>query len=127
MGPLQAVKLKETFIELYKNGSLTMEKLKAASLAWNDVFEELPIRIQNSNLAMALLAHIEPTPGSQQSDFQELALGTGPMLLKTLDFMNEFLDDVVAEQQKVRLSLPKDNSRTGSMTSPSYDAGQGNL
>ena len=116
---LQAVKLKETFIELYKTGSLTIEKLKAASLAWNDVFEELPIRIQNSNLATALLAHIEPTPGSQQSDFQELALGTGPMLLKTLDFMNEFLDDVVAEQQKVRLSLPPYHLRTPSVTSPS--------
>jgi hypothetical protein len=48
---LQAVKLRENFIELYKAGPLTIEKLKAANLAWNDVFEELPIRIQNGNLA----------------------------------------------------------------------------
>ena len=47
----QAVKLREKFIEVYKAGPLTMEKLKAANLAWNDVFEELPIRIQNGNLA----------------------------------------------------------------------------
>lgn len=45
------MKLRERFIEVYKAGPLTMEKLKAANLAWNDVFEELPIRIQNGNLA----------------------------------------------------------------------------
>lgn len=79
-----------------------MEKLKAANLAWHDVFEELPIKIQNGNLAKALLSHIEAAPATQQSDFKELQLGSGPMLLKTLDFMNEFLDDTVAEQQKVQ-------------------------
>ena len=95
------MKLKDGFIELYKAGPLTMEKLKAANVAWHDVFEELPIKIQNGNLAKALLAHIEAAPTTQQSDFKELQLGSGPMLLKTLDFMNEFLDDTVAEQQKV--------------------------
>ena len=45
------MKLREKFIEVYKAGPLTMEKLKTANLAWNDVFEELPIRIQNGNLA----------------------------------------------------------------------------
>jgi len=100
-GSLKAVKLRERFIEVYKAGPLTMEKLKAANLAWNDVFEELPIRIQNGNLARALLASIEPSQASQTPDFGELQLGSGPMLLKTLDFMNEFLDDTVAEQQKV--------------------------
>lgn len=99
---LQAVKLREGFIELYKAGPLTMEKLKGANIAWDDVFEELPIRIQNGNLAKALLAHIEPNTASQQHDFKELQLGSGPMLLKTLDFMNEFLDETVAEQQKVK-------------------------
>ena len=79
-----------------------MEKLKAANVAWHDVFEELPIKIQNGNLAKAVLAHIEAAPATQQSDFRELQLGSGPMLLKTLDFMNEFLDDTVAEQQKVK-------------------------
>ena len=98
---LQAVKLKDGFIELYKAGPLTMEKLKAANVAWHDVFEELPIKIQNGNLAKALLAHMEPAFASQQSDFKELRIGSGPMLLKNLDFMNEFLDDTVAEQQKV--------------------------
>jgi hypothetical protein len=49
----------------------------------------------------ALLATIEPSQASQAPEFKELQLGSGPMLLKTLDFMNEFLDDTVAEQQKV--------------------------
>ena len=87
-----------------------MDKLKLANLAWSDVFEELPVRIQNSTLAKAMLAHIEPATAAQQPDFKDLQLGPGPMLLKSLDFMNEFLDEVVAEQQKASmpcLSLPK--------------------
>lgn len=98
---MQAVKLKDVFIELYKAGPLTMEKLKTANLAWNDVFEELPIHIQNSTLAKALLSQLEPAAPSKQPDCKNLQLGPGPMLLKALDFMNEFLDEVVSEQQKV--------------------------
>lgn len=101
---LQAVKLKDGFIELYKAGPLTIEKLRTANVAWHDVFEELPIKIQNGNLAKAILAQIEPAAASQQSDFKDLRLGSGPMLLKSLDFMNEFLDDAVAEQQKASLA-----------------------
>lgn len=101
MCAMQAVKLKDAFIELYKAGPLTVEKLKLANLAWSDVFEELPVRIQNSTLAKAMLAQIEPATATQQPDFRDLLLGSGPMLLKSLDFMNELLDEVIAEQQKV--------------------------
>ena len=101
---LQAVKLKETFIELYKAGPLTVEKLKEASISWSEVFEELPITIQNSNLAKAVLATIQPSAASH-SEFKELQLGSGSVLHKSLDYMNEFLDEVVAEQQKV-IHLP---------------------
>ena len=97
---MQAVKLKEAFIELFKAGPLTMEKLKEANVSWDQVFEELPIIIQNSNLAKAVLASIQPAAAST-SDYKELQLGSGALLYKSLDFMNEFLDDVVAEQQKV--------------------------
>lgn len=97
------MKLKESFIDAYKSGPLTLDKLKAANLAWNDVFEELPIRVQNSTLAKALLAQLEPAAAAEPAEAKELQLGSGPMLLKALDFMNEFLDEVVEEQQKVHM------------------------
>ena len=100
-GGLKAVKLQDAFIELYKAGSITMEKLKAANVTWHDVFEDIPIRIQSSALVSALMAHIVPDTPGLQSEFDKLSLGAGPLLEKNLDFMNECLDDVVQEQQKV--------------------------
>ena len=92
--------MKESFIELHKEGPLTLEKLKGAGISWSEVFDELPITIQNSNLAKALLAQVQPAYASH-SDFKDLQLGSGPLLHKSLDYMNEYLDEVVAEQQKV--------------------------
>lgn len=104
MRVLQAVKLKESFIDLHRAGPLTLEKLKEANISWTGVFEELPITIEHSNLAKAVLAQIQPSFAGN-SEFKELQLGTGPVLHKSLDFMNEYLDEVVAEQQKVRSNL----------------------
>jgi translation initiation factor 3 subunit H len=59
---IKAVKLKDSFIEVYKQGvaNLTTEKLKGANIAWQDVFEDIPVQIHNSALATALMLQIEP-------------------------------------------------------------------
>lgn len=60
---IKAVKLRDSFMTVYKQGgagSLTLEKLKAANVAWQDVFEEIPVHIHNSALASALMLQIEP-------------------------------------------------------------------
>lgn len=59
--PLQAIKLKDGFMELYKGkgaAGLTADKLKGAGIGWTDIFEEIPVSVQNSNLVCALMAQV---------------------------------------------------------------------
>ena len=49
-----------SFLQIYKEGSLTSEKLRETGVAWKDVFEEIPIHVRNSPLAAAMLACVEP-------------------------------------------------------------------
>ena len=39
-------------------------------------------------------------------DCDRLQLGVAPLLEKSLEFLNDCLDDIVAEQQKARAALP---------------------
>ena len=58
---LQAIKLKDGFMELYKGKGapgLTADKLKGAGIGWTDIFEEIPVSVQNSNLVCALMAQV---------------------------------------------------------------------
>lgn len=86
---------------MYKEGNLTTEKLREAAVAWKDVFEEIPINIRNSPLATALVASIEADAVADTRDFERLNMGVGPLLEKNLEFLNDCMDDIVAEQQKV--------------------------
>lgn len=88
-------------VQVYKEGNLTTEKLREAAVAWKDVFEEIPIHVRNSPLATALMASIEPDTVADTKDFERLQLGVRPQLEKNLEFLNDCLDDIVAEQQKV--------------------------
>ena len=57
----QAIKLKDGFMELYKGKGapgLTADKLKGAGIGWTDIFEEIPVSVQNSNLVCALMAQV---------------------------------------------------------------------
>jgi C-terminal region of eIF3h len=61
MSLLQAIKLKDGFMELYKGKGapgLTADKLKGAGIGWTDIFEEIPVSVQNSNLVCALMAQV---------------------------------------------------------------------
>ena len=126
-------------------GSLTIEKVRAKNLSWQDVFLEIPVQIHNSPLAAALMAEIEPSTMTNQLDFdrcgstlpavcawrraravclareaggmlaarclatrpdgaalaRRLNLSVAPVLEKNLDFLNECLDDLMGEQNKL--------------------------
>ena len=87
--------------QVYKEGSLTGEKMREAAISWKDVFDEIPINVHSSPLATSLLYSIEPDAVADSRDFARLDLSVGPLLEKNLEFLNDCLDDVVAEQQKV--------------------------
>lgn len=98
---LQAYRLTQAFMTMYANKqqSFTKESLETNNLTFNDIFEEIPIRIHNSQLINALLYDME---GSDvvSAHFERLNLGFGPFLEKNLEFLAESLDDLAAEQAK---------------------------
>mmetsp|Transcript_5500 Transcript_5500/g.7433 ORF Transcript_5500/g.7433 Transcript_5500/m.7433 type:complete len:333 (+) Transcript_5500:109-1107(+) len=97
---LKALKLKDGFMSLYRSGSLSAAELRA-QLAWQDIFQEIPVSVANSSLHATLMAQLEPELTANQADFDRLVLSTNPFLEKNMEFLSESLDDLQVEQQKL--------------------------
>jgi len=104
---LKAFRLTSEFIGLYKPPTdttkpfITQESLGALGLTYKDVFEEVPIKIKNSHLVKALVKQLQK-PGYVRDDFKVLDLSSNPFLEKNLILMNEYLDELMAEQNKLQ-------------------------
>ncbi|GAX74259.1 hypothetical protein CEUSTIGMA_g1708.t1 [Chlamydomonas eustigma] len=98
---LKAIRLKDQFISLFKEQKLTAKDLRDANIAWKDVFQEIPIKIQNSALVQALTAELEPVTAATQGDLDRLNLSVAPFLEKNIESLLDCVDDLVLEQQKV--------------------------
>ena len=98
---VKAIRLSDSFVNAYREGSLTIEKIRSKGLSWRDVFVEIPITIHNSPMAVALMAEIQGPSGFSQLDYDRLGLGVAPVLEKNLEFLNDCLDDLVGEQNKL--------------------------
>lgn len=99
---LKALKLKDTFMEIYRacpNG-VTTDDLARANIGWKDIFHEIPVSIANSSLHSALMDELQSEVTANQADFDRLILSTNPYLEKNLEFLIECLDDLQLEQQK---------------------------
>eukprot|EP00877_Chromochloris_zofingiensis_P003456 jgi/Chrzof1/13110/Cz07g20080.t1 len=100
---LKAIRLKESFIDLYKEQKLTGKELREAAITWKDVFIEVPIKVQNKSLAQALIADLDPSSGATEADLERLNLSSAPFLAKTMTNLTECIDDLLGEQQKVSM------------------------
>ncbi|CAD7700775.1 unnamed protein product [Ostreobium quekettii] len=99
---LKAVKLKDSFIELYKaNSAPTAEVLAAQGLSWHNIFQEVPITIQNSSLVSALVTQLDPDEAMLEDDVDRLSLSTTGFLEQNMSFLGECMDDLVQEHRKV--------------------------
>ncbi|KXZ42312.1 hypothetical protein GPECTOR_164g154 [Gonium pectorale] len=98
---VRAVRLKESFIELFREQKCTVKGLRDANLSWRDIFVDLPIKIRNSNLVQAVVADLVPPPTATQADVDRLNLSFAPFLERNIQSLMECVDDIVAEQHKV--------------------------
>jgi translation initiation factor 3 subunit H len=96
---LKALRLTQKFMSLYKTQTFTKESLSKANLSFNDIFEEIPIRVNNSLLTHALLLELEESK-TMDCDFDKLDLSTNQFLERNLEFLIDSLDDLSAEQSK---------------------------
>jgi len=96
---LRAFRLTPAFMELRKNNQITKEGLGKANVSYNNIFEEIPIRIHNSELIKAFLTDLEES-STTDSDLDRLDLSTNPFLEKNLEVLGECLDELAQEQNK---------------------------
>ncbi|KAM3366918.1 hypothetical protein ACQJBY_009870 [Aegilops geniculata] len=97
---LKALKLTDSFMDLYRNNGLTGEKLREKKLSWVDIFEEIPIKVSNSALVSAFMKELEPESPVSQCDFDRLKLSTAPFMERNLEFMIGCMDGLSSEQNK---------------------------
>eukprot|EP01114_Cavostelium_apophysatum_P003311 TRINITY_DN1313_c0_g1_i1.p1 TRINITY_DN1313_c0_g1~~TRINITY_DN1313_c0_g1_i1.p1 ORF type:complete len:366 (-),score=103.06 TRINITY_DN1313_c0_g1_i1:65-1111(-) len=96
---IKALRLTQVFMDILKAGAFTKDTLKGVS--FEDVFEEIPIRIHNNSLANAFL-HDLSERSSMDCDHEKLDLSTNPFLERNLEFMIDSMDELGAEQAKIR-------------------------
>ncbi|XP_022734945.1 eukaryotic translation initiation factor 3 subunit H-like isoform X2 [Durio zibethinus] len=96
----QALKLSDSFMELYRAKNFTGEKLREKNLSWVDIFEEIPIKVSNSALISAFMTELESDTPVTQCDHDRLQLSTKPFMERNMEFLIECMDDLSMEQQK---------------------------
>lgn len=98
---LKAIRLKDSFIEVFKEGKVAGKDLREANVTWKEVFVEIPIKVHNSLLTQALISELQPDSIATQGDFDRLNLSVAPFLERNVESLMECVDDVMNEQQKV--------------------------
>ena len=90
---LKALKLKDKFMKLFKEGKVTAMSLNQEGITTRDVFQELPISVSNSSLVSAMFTTIQPEGKADQNDFDRLNFVEPQLLERNLEFMMESLND----------------------------------
>eukprot|EP00003_Mantamonas_plastica_P029976 TRINITY_DN7248_c0_g1_i3.p1 TRINITY_DN7248_c0_g1~~TRINITY_DN7248_c0_g1_i3.p1 ORF type:complete len:650 (-),score=225.62 TRINITY_DN7248_c0_g1_i3:23-1972(-) len=88
---VHAYRLTDTFLDVYRHDVFTQSKLNAKKIGNNDVFEELPVEIYNSELVKALLLEVQDIE-EETSMFNFEAL-----TVESDDFMKQKLEDVMSK------------------------------
>ncbi|KAA3454681.1 eukaryotic translation initiation factor 3 subunit H-like isoform X1 [Gossypium australe] len=91
---LKALKLSDSFMELYRANSFTGEKLREKNLSWMDIFEEIPIKVSNSALISAFMTELESDTPVTQCDYDRLQLSSNPYMERNMEFLIECMDDL---------------------------------
>lgn len=100
---LRAIRLKDSFIELYKQDKVAAKDLREANISWKDVFVDIPIKVTSSTLTQALIAELQPDNVSTAGDVDRLNLSVAPFMEKNIQSLIDCVDDLLAEQQKVTM------------------------
>ncbi|KAK9137302.1 hypothetical protein Sjap_007896 [Stephania japonica] len=97
---LKALKLSDSFMDLYRNTNFTGEKLREKNLSWVDIFEEIPIKVSNSALTSAFMTELEADSPVSQCDYDRLKLSTRPFMERNVESLIGCMDSLSAQQQK---------------------------
>merc|ERR1719322_789605 len=101
MMSFSAYRLTPLLMDLYRSGEkvFTPEGLAKKGVSYNNLFEEVPVIIKNSNLASTLLCEIEDMSNITDTD-SFLSLATGSYLEKSVQLLMEGVDELCQDAQK---------------------------
>jgi translation initiation factor 3 subunit H len=99
---LQAFRLTNQFMKLYREQDFSPDKLAAAGKTHADIFEEIPIKIQNTSLANALLYELESRGVVPKPDPARLETTSNQLLEKNMEFLIEESEELISEQNKLQ-------------------------
>merc|ERR1712180_86718 len=102
MVSFKAYRLTDKLMNLYKSGekNFTPEGLAAKGISFDNLFEEVPVIVKNSNLMNALLCEVEETSSLPNRE-NFLSLATGSYLEKSVHLLIEGVDELCQDAQKL--------------------------
>merc|ERR1740138_1251498 len=80
---LKAVRLSDAFLALYKGGEFSLDSILKAGVCAEDIFEELPLQVRNSNLIRAFLLQLDEELPKKSAG--ETSITANPFLEKNLE------------------------------------------
>jgi len=96
---LKAVRLTDAFLALYKGGEFTLDSILKSGVCAEDIFEELEIKVRNSNLIKAFLLQMDDSQIKRSASDAE-GPTTNPFLEKNLECLIESIDDLAQESSR---------------------------
>lgn len=107
----KAYRLTAQLMELYKQGEakFTPDGLTSMGISYNNLLEEVPVVIRNSNLVNALICEIQQKSPLPEKD-SYLSLATASYLLKSVHLLIEGVDNLCQDAQKLH-NYQRNNTR----------------
>jgi len=98
---LKALRLTDHFLTLYKGHEFTLDKILKAGVCAEDIFEEVPIQVRNSNLIKAFLLQMDETQIKRSVKEDDTGgITTNPFLEKNLECLITSIDDLSQESAR---------------------------
>merc|ERR1711990_164456 len=94
---LKAGRLTDSFMTLYKGGEFTLDSILKAGVCAEDIFEEVPIQVRNSNLIKAFLLQMDDSKIKRSVSAETGVpsnVNTNPFLEKNLECLIDSIDDL---------------------------------
>lgn len=96
---LKAYRLSDKFFKFYSQGQFTHKNFSKAGMSYQDIFEELPIKVHNSHLIHAYLFELKESK-TMSTEADRLQLGNQLLMTKHAQEMGTCIDEFAQEQTK---------------------------
>lgn len=99
---LKAIRLRESFMQLFKNGDLSHEVVKEKRLGVDDIFEEIPIILHNNILVNVFVKELAKSQSFADCENKEVSseLSVTGYLTKTMSSLVENVEDLWQSYQR---------------------------